>query len=539
MKKKPDRQAQKPYDVFVSYSSKDQEIADRLVQILENCGIRCWIASRDIPDGGIWAVEIDRAIQASRAFVLLLSKNSLASKQVYKELNLADKPCENKYPIRIDNAPLSEGFNYHLSGLQIKKAIQDPEINIQELAKTIQADLDIKPPLPQPPKTVEAITSPPEPALGDPSPAEPKIPAEKELRRPKPPSAERRPSNPDRTANARAFPNKLLLTLLVVVSCLIGFFLFLITLYAGKRFAETLVKRTPTASDVQAAADPGPTPSEGSSPLFGVWCLDHAVGDGDTPDCLYPTAFFVRSDGGVYLSDYSKDYYFNISTSHGVLPKIVINDHSLNFIDACPPTSNPDAYTISTTCFFLDSLEEITFLIDENSIEKLSLEVPQSITTRPEEISLSHISYKTCYPELWLVIHMTGSYRESPVNVKPIDLWIFYEREREPFFPDTLPTLVGNWTDSMGNAWHFMPDTKEKEISYTLTTPEGSVYENASPISCLWEEARTNNRLERVSFTFFGFSMNNYSIVYYDGNLLYMLDENNAPFWLTRDGAFD
>lgn len=36
------------YDIFVSYSSKDKPVADAVVAGLEQKGIRCWIAPRDL-----------------------------------------------------------------------------------------------------------------------------------------------------------------------------------------------------------------------------------------------------------------------------------------------------------------------------------------------------------------------------------------------------------------------------------------------------------------------------------------------------------
>jgi TIR domain len=42
------------HDVFISYSSKDKTIADAVLAKLEERGLRCWIASRDIIPGSNW-----------------------------------------------------------------------------------------------------------------------------------------------------------------------------------------------------------------------------------------------------------------------------------------------------------------------------------------------------------------------------------------------------------------------------------------------------------------------------------------------------
>jgi hypothetical protein len=50
-----------PHDVFVSYSSDDKPTADAVCATLENKGIRCWIAPRDILPGGMVAPSLGRS----------------------------------------------------------------------------------------------------------------------------------------------------------------------------------------------------------------------------------------------------------------------------------------------------------------------------------------------------------------------------------------------------------------------------------------------------------------------------------------------
>ena len=45
-------------DVFISHSSKDKKLADRICDELEERGISCRIAPRDITPGKEWAGEI-------------------------------------------------------------------------------------------------------------------------------------------------------------------------------------------------------------------------------------------------------------------------------------------------------------------------------------------------------------------------------------------------------------------------------------------------------------------------------------------------
>jgi len=79
------------YDVFVSYSSKDQKIADDVVNYLESVKIKCWIAYRDADAGELYAASIIKAIKNSSIYLLVFSENSNNSKHVLKEIDAACK----------------------------------------------------------------------------------------------------------------------------------------------------------------------------------------------------------------------------------------------------------------------------------------------------------------------------------------------------------------------------------------------------------------------------------------------------------------
>ncbi|MBE6587878.1 MAG: toll/interleukin-1 receptor domain-containing protein [Ruminococcaceae bacterium] len=101
-------------DVFISYSSKDQKIADNLVSVIESKGASCWIAHRDIIPGEEWAESINNAIQNCRIFVLIFSKDSNSSVQVGKEINLAVSNNKVIIPYKIDSTEIEGGMKYYL-----------------------------------------------------------------------------------------------------------------------------------------------------------------------------------------------------------------------------------------------------------------------------------------------------------------------------------------------------------------------------------------------------------------------------------------
>ena len=94
---------------FINYSTKDQEFADRLHADLQNKGVRCWFAPRDMRTGDKILDTVGDAIRLRDKVLIILSENSVNSKWVEREVKAAlDEEDQNKrtvlFPIRIDNA---------------------------------------------------------------------------------------------------------------------------------------------------------------------------------------------------------------------------------------------------------------------------------------------------------------------------------------------------------------------------------------------------------------------------------------------------
>ncbi|HYT43137.1 MAG TPA: toll/interleukin-1 receptor domain-containing protein, partial [Methylomirabilota bacterium] len=97
------------YTCFISYSSKDQAFAERLYTDLQAVGVRCWFATADLKIGDNWRERIDEAIQLYDKLLLVLSKHSIISRWVEKEVEVAlAKESEQKriilFPIRLDDS---------------------------------------------------------------------------------------------------------------------------------------------------------------------------------------------------------------------------------------------------------------------------------------------------------------------------------------------------------------------------------------------------------------------------------------------------
>ena len=59
--------------IFLSYSSRDKMVADAICSRLENQGIRCWIAPRDVNPGADYSDQIAEALELSTAMVMVFS----------------------------------------------------------------------------------------------------------------------------------------------------------------------------------------------------------------------------------------------------------------------------------------------------------------------------------------------------------------------------------------------------------------------------------------------------------------------------------
>jgi hypothetical protein len=107
-----------PAPVFVSYASQDAAAANSLVENLEQHGIKCWIAPRDVTPGSQYADEIVGAINDAKVFVSVLSEHAVASAHVGRELERAASKRRRIIVLRTDAAPLTRSFEYFLSESQ-------------------------------------------------------------------------------------------------------------------------------------------------------------------------------------------------------------------------------------------------------------------------------------------------------------------------------------------------------------------------------------------------------------------------------------
>jgi TolB-like protein len=121
-------------DIFISYSRKDSEQALSLAERLRASGMDVWIDQHGIEAATSWSKEIVDAIESSKAFIILLSRSSLLSNNVVKELSIASEAHRVILPVELEAVTIPSEFKYQLAGLQ-RAQYSDFDSILRALAK--------------------------------------------------------------------------------------------------------------------------------------------------------------------------------------------------------------------------------------------------------------------------------------------------------------------------------------------------------------------------------------------------------------------
>jgi hypothetical protein len=97
------------YSCFISYSHKDEELAQRIHNDLQASGVRCWFAPHDLKIGDKIRPVIDESIRVHDKLLLILSEHSVQSEWVEHEVEHAfDREWIEKknilFPVRLDES---------------------------------------------------------------------------------------------------------------------------------------------------------------------------------------------------------------------------------------------------------------------------------------------------------------------------------------------------------------------------------------------------------------------------------------------------
>ena len=116
------------YDVFISYSRKDTEIANQVCFAFDKVGITYFIDRQGIGGGKEFPLVLADAICDSRIFLFLASRNSYESKFTNSEITFAfnEKPHESIFPYIIDNSQLPRHLRFVFSSINWRNILEHP-----------------------------------------------------------------------------------------------------------------------------------------------------------------------------------------------------------------------------------------------------------------------------------------------------------------------------------------------------------------------------------------------------------------------------
>jgi len=104
--------------IFISYSTKDRQIAYDMVNFFESKGVGCYIAPRDIEPGGSYASKLTRAICNSKAIVLVASAAINESEHILIEVDIIVSESKYFVPFFIEEFEMNYDYRYYLGRKQ-------------------------------------------------------------------------------------------------------------------------------------------------------------------------------------------------------------------------------------------------------------------------------------------------------------------------------------------------------------------------------------------------------------------------------------
>ena len=114
-------------------------MTDEIVAGLEQRGIHCWVAPRDIQPGTPYGEAIIAGINECKGLVVIFSANSNASDQVMQEVERAVSKKLTIIPFRIDDVVPTGSMELFLSARHWMDAIETPlEPVLDQLANIVR-----------------------------------------------------------------------------------------------------------------------------------------------------------------------------------------------------------------------------------------------------------------------------------------------------------------------------------------------------------------------------------------------------------------
>lgn len=131
------------YDVFISYSHFDADIANKIYEFLTASGLKCFIDRKGIHDSATWAKVLAESLNDSRIMLAVFSKAFNDSKQTDNEVSVADNRNIPILVFRITPDDFSGVKEYFLTKNNWIQAFPSPELYLDRLLSSIRLLLGI------------------------------------------------------------------------------------------------------------------------------------------------------------------------------------------------------------------------------------------------------------------------------------------------------------------------------------------------------------------------------------------------------------
>ena len=126
------------HEVFISYSSMDEKIAQAVCHRLEEDGVTCWMAPRDVIPGLKFEGQIVRAIKECAVMVLVFSPHSNESDHVGNEVAQAFNASKIIIPFLVEETDINDNLDYYLRSKHWLVAYPDYREKTDELSETVR-----------------------------------------------------------------------------------------------------------------------------------------------------------------------------------------------------------------------------------------------------------------------------------------------------------------------------------------------------------------------------------------------------------------
>lgn len=127
-------------DIFLSYRRTDQALARELVSALEAQGLEVWW-DQEIEGGEDWREAIVEGLSSAKALVILFSSHCNSSKQLKKELAIADTLDKEVIPVLIEDTQPKGHYLYELAARNWLQVHPNPETKMADLAVRLAREL--------------------------------------------------------------------------------------------------------------------------------------------------------------------------------------------------------------------------------------------------------------------------------------------------------------------------------------------------------------------------------------------------------------